>query len=440
MTGSSATQSVNVDVSAVEKLELVVDTNGVTDYDHADWANARVTGCVVYDGPIVISDASIMNNGNIFHGNWRSNNPNIPAVLITTQQPVIIENSTIASRGDGIAFHRRDGGDTYHTKVTVRHNYIYGMNPNTDGVEMGTAVTFFSPDNLIVENNRIANMGGVRVNSFSPPAAGNVVRVRYNRATNINGRVSSGVGTYRTSLAAMGNDAPAVPSGGFVAAQFFQLLNTPGKAGVEVAWNKVTNELFRSRVEDNINIYRSSGVSGNPVSIHDNLISGAYPIDGTSDYYGGGILLGDTYCKDPVRSAFQEAYNNTVLETTNYGVGIYDGTQMSIRNNNILGRGTIDTDNYTDNLGNTDTQSADHGIYVRNYCGTNSASTNTANNNSVGWAKPGNDPSRQDVAVTPGAGTESGNTSPAAITQTMIENAATAWDSSASANGITVGP
>lgn len=43
LTGASTTQSVSVDVTGRQELRLVVLTNGVADFDHADWAGARVT-------------------------------------------------------------------------------------------------------------------------------------------------------------------------------------------------------------------------------------------------------------------------------------------------------------------------------------------------------------------------------------------------------------
>jgi glucose/arabinose dehydrogenase len=43
MTGASPTQTLTVDLSGRSQLKLVVDPNGVTYYDHADWADARLT-------------------------------------------------------------------------------------------------------------------------------------------------------------------------------------------------------------------------------------------------------------------------------------------------------------------------------------------------------------------------------------------------------------
>src|SRR6185369_15037341 len=53
---------------------------------------------VSYQGPITISA------GGTYTGNWESTNYNTPAVNITTNQPVTINNSCIRSKGHGVNF------------------------------------------------------------------------------------------------------------------------------------------------------------------------------------------------------------------------------------------------------------------------------------------------------------------------------------------------
>ena len=43
MTGTSATQSTTQSVTGRTQLQLVLGTNGSTEYDHGDWADAKVT-------------------------------------------------------------------------------------------------------------------------------------------------------------------------------------------------------------------------------------------------------------------------------------------------------------------------------------------------------------------------------------------------------------
>jgi parallel beta-helix repeat protein len=121
-----------------------------------------------------------------------------------------------------------------------------------------------------------------------------------------------------------------------------------------VAWNEVVNDPGASRVEDNINIYLSSGTPDSPLRIHDNYIQGAYTIqpwqdsysDGTYSYdwsySGGGILLGDgdTKVADQA-SAYVWAYDNQVVSTTNYGIAIAAGHDNQLYNNRIISCGLL---------------------------------------------------------------------------------------------------
>jgi parallel beta-helix repeat protein len=116
----------------------------------------------------------------------------------------------------------------------------------------------------------------------------------------------------------------------------------------------VVNQPGQSRVEDNISIFDSSGTSGSPILIHDNYINGAYTVnptqgnysDGTysydNSYSGGGIMLGDG---DPDDSsdgcAFVQAYNNTVINTTNYGIAITSGHDIQFYNNTVFSNGKL---------------------------------------------------------------------------------------------------
>src|SRR3954452_15676696 len=113
--------------------------------------------------------------------------------------------------------------------------------------------------------------------------------------------------------------------------QFLQFDKVSNVPGIDIGWNEVVNEAGKSRVEDNISIYKSSGSAASPMSIHDNYIQGAYTIkpaqadysDGTYSYdwsySGGGIILGDgvgsTTAQDP---AYVKVFNNQVVSTTNY--------------------------------------------------------------------------------------------------------------------------
>ena len=109
---------------------------------------------------------------------------------------------------------------------------------------------------------------------------GQTVKVMGNQALNIDGRHSDGNGGFLTGPS--DND--------FV--QFLQLDKVTNVPGMEVAWNEVVNQPSASRVEYNINLYKSGGTAASHILIHDNYIQGAFPaLPATQGFSGGGILL-----------------------------------------------------------------------------------------------------------------------------------------------------
>ena len=58
----------------------------------------------------------------------------------------------------------------------------------------------------------------------------------------------------------------------FTRVQFLQLNNVRATRNILVAWNEVINEPRQSRVEDNINLYLSSGTPDSPIVIRNNYI------------------------------------------------------------------------------------------------------------------------------------------------------------------------
>jgi hypothetical protein len=150
---------------------------------------------------------------------------------------------------------------------------------------------------------------------------------------NIDGRKSDGKGGYLA-----GGEAAAE------LVQFVQLDKVRALGDVEIAWNEVVNEPGKSRVEDVISIYLSSGTKQSPIKIHDNFIRGAYAIDpATEKFSGGGIMLGDGVAKSDAAGdpAFVEAFDNQVLDTTNYGIAISAGHDCTIYRNRIVSAGVL---------------------------------------------------------------------------------------------------
>ncbi len=314
-----------------------------------------------YRAPLVISA------GGIHRGNWESAVPNVPAITVNTTAAVVIEDCHL--RGKSHMIRSLLPG----TNITVRNCIAQGFNPNVLDGETGRFVSVYMPARLIVENNTLLGTAGIYVDGAGKSNEG--IAIRYNKALNIEGRLSNGVGGYSSKK--------------FLPVQFTQLNNVRATSGIEIAWNEVINEPRRSRVEDNINVYRSSGTSDSPILIHDNYIRGAYPNEPLSDNFsGGGIITDGDVTTLAEATGYVRIYNNQVVNTSNYGVGIASGHHVLVWNNRVIATGKLPDGNRI--------ASANVGLYVsvnpksplENFAG------NSVAKNTVGWinAKGGSNP------------------------------------------------
>jgi hypothetical protein len=227
---------------------------------------------------------------------------------------------------------------------------------------------------------------------------------------------------------------------GYKIRQFLQLDKVQGVPGIEIAWNQVVNEPGRSRVEDNINIYLSSGTSSNPIRIHHNYIRGAYTVrpwqggttsDATWDYdwgyAGGGILLGDG--RSDV--AHVEAYDNQVVSTTNYGIAIASGHDISFYRNRVVSSGRLPDGRWI--------AEQNVGAYIWDLYGTGSSFyNNTGHDNLIGWVNtPGG--GRNDWWI-PDAASFDNNTHWPDITGETDAMEWSLWQDRAAAAAIPIGP
>jgi hypothetical protein len=301
--------------------------------------------------------------GGTYSGNWQSINPNVPAVLIKTSQPVVIQNSRLQGRGNLIQ------ADDGNVNVTVRNTKGYGLNPRVVGRTIGRFLAVYKPFKIVVEHCYMESTSGIYLNGDT--SAPQSVKIRYNRARNIDGRKSDGNGGFSTE---------------FNWAQFVQLDKVQHAPKIEIAWNEVINKPYKSRAEDNISIYLSSGTSSSPIQIHDNYIQGGYPTNPATDKYsGGGIMLGDGSATSVSNAAgFVRVYNNQVVSTTNYGIAIAAGHDNQFYNNRIISSGLLPD--------GTRIAAQNIGAYVWDTHGDRSKGTfynNFAHNNTVGWVKAG---------------------------------------------------
>ncbi len=454
MTGASTTKKLRVDIQGRKVLKLVVTDAGDNNYyDHADWAAPTLQGCTVPVPPSVttqpttppvvpvaptptppaapappavptppapapvptlpvVSGPLVITKGGTYSGEYVSNDPSVPVIQIKTSEPVILENCTLRGRGHLI------NASWSWANLTVRNCKGYGLNPNDRARFPGRFLSAEGITSLLIENNLMEKTAGIYVNTWKGNTGLPVtIAIRNNLARDIEGRYSDGNGGFQDK---------------FSIVQFVQLNNMRDLHGAEIAWNRVENTARQSHVEDVINIHNSNGLAGSPIRIHNNLINGAFAGRPDASYSGGGIMLGDG-CD----SAYTEAVNNTVLETSNYGIAVAGGHHQSIRGNTILGLGKLSDGTLLD-------AESDSGFYLRNYCQTpNDTSTVIAEGNTVGWgtASNSNPNARWDWSVS--AGVERNNTriqaTNRAVDPQVLAQAILDWERRAQAASMVIG-
>jgi hypothetical protein len=269
----------------------------------------------VFSGPIVITQ------GGVYSGAWESTDPTVYAVRIHTAEPVTIINSEIRSKNTGI------WSLGWGANVVVRNTVGVAVNPNVAGQTKGCFIDIGNFSSVVLENNHIEGWQcGIRALNYGGPAdlgrVGQVVKVRFNRFRDIDGRRSDGQGGYQPVQA---------PSGQAIG------MNTVRKADAVIAWNEIINRPYHSMVEDIISTYESGGTAGNPILIQNNYVAGGYHANPALalDYSGAGINLGDCPNAGP-DCAYVEASGNVVVSFSNSGMGIAGGHHMRMFDNRVV--------------------------------------------------------------------------------------------------------
>jgi hypothetical protein len=217
---------------------------------------------MAFTGPITIT------RGGTYTGNWESVDQATPVVQIFTTERVTITQSHL--RGPGDLLITSPGAD-----VTVRESCFVGTYPIAAGTGKGNAMHFWRPANVIVEHNDLENVGGYVLGSVTGGAViwvqeysgnrtlDNTVKIRFNRFRNLDGRISDGMGGYLTTHTSQWSTG-IHPS------------NVSGVPSMEIAWNQIINEPYRSGIGDSINIFDTSGTAESPMRVHDNYIQGGW--------------------------------------------------------------------------------------------------------------------------------------------------------------------
>ena len=351
----------------------------------------------VYQSPITITQ------GGTYSGNWKSNDPNVPAVLIQTSDPVIIQNSRLRGSGDLISAPYT----TNHVKLSVLNTYGYGSNRNIDAQGRFLAVDL--AEKVVVQNCYMESTAGMYVHGYTGDGSVNQsMQFLYNRARNIQGHKS-----------------------------FVQLQELRHVQGIDIGWNEIINEPYKSRVEESINMYLSSGTSSSPIRIHDNYIEGAYGANPATDdkdsYDGGGIMVSDgpsPTVDDAVQ--FVEAYNNQIVAA---GITISAGHDNQFYNNRIVSDGRLDD--------GTIVLASNLGAYIWDVYGDKARGTfynNYAHDNTIGYLNAHG--TRSDSWFPDCASGKCINNTalPNPITSNTEKAEFPAWQNKLSSNNVAIGP
>ena len=388
-------------------------------------------GKISWSGPIVIT------SGGTYSGDWESTDPNVSAVTVNTKDPVIIENSHIRGPSTLIS------AGTTAGDLTVRNTVGLALIPKVADLPNGIFVDASSPARLVVENCYMENTRyGVRVNGYGGNRDGNqTIIIRYNRGRNMTGLKSDGLGGQYviTSTLSQGSNSFRKFS------HFIQLKGVQSVPGIDIGWNELIDEPYKSNVDDVINIYQTSGTPTSMLTVHDTYIQGAYPYDPTIDYYsGGGIITDGTGNDTPATAtAYLSIHDNQVVSTTNYGIQFAAGHNNEAYNNRIvssalLANGAKITE---ENVGLVDEDM--YGTNIRN----GSMYGNSMRDNTIGWmcwrTRCASNGYRDDMYMPVNSGDYSTNFAMPAnnpITLAMEQSEYQAWLQKGQTNAITIGP
>jgi len=264
------------------------------------WARAPERAAAPTAAPSSCAPITITTGGT-YSGCYASSSTGTPAVELATAQAVTLARARVIAKGHGVQ------GSVTGTRLRVVDTTFEQTDPG--GVVAHRAIELRQPASFVAEHNRFTDGDGIWIGGGTVDP----LTVRSNQATDI--------GRYPH------------PTSSNCCVQFLQLDGVTTPAG-EIAWNHTQNTSGRSGVEDNVNLFRSGGSdSAHRVDIHDNLIDGAYPSSPSNTTYTGGGILGS----DGTGSfGHTNVHHNTVVSTTNYGVGAAGGTDVHLFDNLLV--------------------------------------------------------------------------------------------------------
>jgi hypothetical protein len=302
---------------------VVSDSNvTITAVDPADTL-ASANAAVQLSGPLAPLKIT---SGGTYSGNWLSNDPNTPAVTIQTDEPVLIENSTVTGKGNLLVVK----GSTSSAKLTSGANISIqnvtgvALDPGIAGKQRGSFVSASAVSRLSVTH---CTMTGVSFGVAVAQSTLTELSISNNVANDMEDRASDGKGGFTDKRPNLGH---------------FVILNGVHAAmGGDISWNQVIDTPGHASVEDIISIFGSSGQSAsNSIRIHDNYLQGAFsPSAVKNNYTGSGIMTDGSSNSLATATGFVQIYGNQVVHTANAGIGIDAGHDISVTGNSVVSCG-----------------------------------------------------------------------------------------------------
>lgn len=359
--------------------ELLVSGGSGTYIGEAAWGSTTVSAtchgqtasATVFVTPPANPMAIRITTGGTYTGNWSSTDPRFPAVTILTDEPVVLRNSTISSRGDLIVVYGGQEG----ANVTIDNVTGTALEPGVAGQGRGKFIDAQVMSRLSVTH---CTMHGVSFGIYIVSSILESLNLRDNIADNLEDRKSDGNGGFLVDQRVLGH--------------FIQFNGVAMPNGGEVAWNQMINSDGVASVEDIISFYQSHGASDKAVLVHDNYLQGGFATGQTTPYTGGGMQM-DGGSNDPATATgFVHIENNTVVHLAGFGIAIAAGHDISVIGNRIVSCGK-------DSSGNWIAMPGETALVMMNYYQTDQYFNNYMANNSGGLVTPDTDgnPSVGDV-------------------------------------------
>ena len=265
--------------------------------------------------------------------------PTGTAIRIDTEDTVMIRNTVIISRANFIV-----SPYVYKANLTVENCTALPYTKEIEAQPKGHFIWLDRFKSVIIRNNYMEYTRGILLHGQFEDQTYEDIIVQKNKALNIDGRIKR-------------NNKIVEELSCFV-----QISGVKKAKNAVISWNEAINEPYKSWVRDVINIYNSNGMPDSPILVANNYIQGAFSFhvlrarpnycDNSSNYlqdgfYGGGIMLGDGgiiingKLDTTQASAYLVAKDNQVINTSNYGIAISSGHDISFYNNTILSSGKV---------------------------------------------------------------------------------------------------